>query len=48
MNTGFRPIRSDRVAQSGMANSATTLALIPTQSMTVELIPTSLVAYAKA
>ncbi len=43
--TGRRPIRSDSVAHSGIAASATTLASAPTHSMAVRDMPTeSLVA----
>ena len=44
MKTGLRPMRSDRVAQSGMAASATMLATMRTASILVRLMPTSFTA----
>jgi hypothetical protein len=44
MNTGFRPIRSARLAHAGMAASATRLATIATHSIVVSSRPTVLTA----
>ena len=48
MNTGLRPMRSERVAHAGIAASATTLVAIATHSMVVWSRPLSSTAYESA